>query len=87
MSNSDHPQRALGLPVIVSKGIVYESIANEAPAISTVNNSRESWIDALIEMITNSNVLSKKGEENKKMGQSNYISLGNISGYFEQLTC
>lgn len=78
---------ALGLPVLASKGIVYDGIADEAPAISTVNNSRESWTEALIEMVTNSNALSKKGEDNKKWVQSNYMSLGNIPGYFEQLTC
>ncbi|WP_349616778.1 glycosyltransferase [Azotobacter salinestris] len=57
---------ALGLPVLASKGSVYNEIATIAPAIEVVENNKLAWINALENQIKSPEIHLKKGQQNKK---------------------
>lgn len=63
---------ALGLPVLASKGSVYNSIAMEAPAIHVVENQAEHWIDALENKIKSMDKSFEEGQKNRDWVFRNY---------------
>lgn len=74
---------ALGLPVLASKGSVYNRVSEEAPAIIAVDNSLENWVSALLELTSDKSKIFLQGEENKKWVFKNHSIFDNNSAYYQ----
>lgn len=77
---------ALALPVIASRGGVYDNLSDEAPSIQVIENTTEAWSGCIIRSIQNRDNLLKLGEENRNWVMQNHASDCNNRNFYEWLS-